>query len=133
MLIQLTSELSATFATTTAGEIPVLAMMDDAGWKRAWRTISTPRPISLVSASTASRSEAHRINAVPPPGTIPSSAAAFVALSASVTRSLRSLTSTSLPPEKKRNMIYLRTVHGFQIPREYTQKVPRICLTVRLL
>jgi len=39
-----------------------------------------------------------RINAVPPPGTIPSSTAARVAFSASVTRSFFSLTSTSLLP-----------------------------------
>ena len=50
---------------------------------------------SLVSLPTALRA---RSSATPPPGTMPSSTAARVALSASSTRSFFSFTSTSVAP-----------------------------------
>ena len=49
-------------------------------------------PLSLATAALA------RSSATPPPGTMPSSTAARVALSASSTRSFFSFTSTSVAP-----------------------------------
>jgi hypothetical protein len=70
----------------------------------AFRTRSTERGrkhlAGLVSLRPSSVFSV-RIRATPPPGTIPSSTAARVAFRASSTRSLFSLTSTSVEPPKK--------------------------------
>lgn len=64
----------------------------------AFRTIPTPMFWSKFSKFILSNAGRHRNSAVPPPGTIPSSTAQYVAHSASSNRSLISPTSTSLAP-----------------------------------
>eukprot|EP00123_Amoebidium_parasiticum_P013704 comp22106_c0_seq1/m.32279 comp22106_c0_seq1/g.32279 ORF comp22106_c0_seq1/g.32279 comp22106_c0_seq1/m.32279 type:complete len:352 (+) comp22106_c0_seq1:548-1603(+) len=94
----LTSDLLRIFWTMTAPSWPALSAICLAGAMSALRTMLMPTswsklPVLILSSSAMQRSSAH-----PPPGTMPSSTAARVALSASVTRSFFSPTSTSLAP-----------------------------------
>mmetsp|Transcript_3307 Transcript_3307/g.8514 ORF Transcript_3307/g.8514 Transcript_3307/m.8514 type:complete len:275 (-) Transcript_3307:778-1602(-) len=90
---------SRTFWTMTAPWEPAFWAMRKQGSWHAWRTMLTPTFMSwFLSVSTASRTREARRSATPPPGTMPSSTAARVALSASTNLSLRSPTSTSEEP-----------------------------------
>mmetsp|Transcript_20605 Transcript_20605/g.47072 ORF Transcript_20605/g.47072 Transcript_20605/m.47072 type:complete len:224 (-) Transcript_20605:841-1512(-) len=72
--------------------------MDWMGTRRACLTMSLPTFWSKLASSMFSSFLEEYRSAVPPPGTMPSSRAALVAFSASLRRSLTSLTSTSLAP-----------------------------------
>mmetsp|Transcript_12870 Transcript_12870/g.42995 ORF Transcript_12870/g.42995 Transcript_12870/m.42995 type:complete len:261 (-) Transcript_12870:757-1539(-) len=94
------SASSSSLPTTTAPSAPALAAMVCEGARRARSMISTPMRWSMLThMSNAGFScvEAQS-SARPPPGTMPSSTAARVALSASTTRSFFSATSTSDAP-----------------------------------
>src|SRR5215213_4779907 len=80
---------------TTAPSLPALAAMPRIGSSRARRKMLTPVWISPW-AWTASSAERALIRATPPPGTMPSSTAARVALKASSTRCFFSLSSVSV-------------------------------------
>ena len=69
-----------------------------AGACSALRTMSTPCFWSSFCVRTFLSASVARNSATPPPGSTPSSTAALVACIASSTRSLRSLTSTSVAP-----------------------------------
>src|SRR5438552_3569339 len=77
---------------------PALIAIWRAGADSALRTISTPVFWSSFLVRIPLRCSEARSRATPPPGTMPSSTAARVACIASSTRSLRSLTSTSVAP-----------------------------------
>src|SRR5947207_2839874 len=77
---------------------PALMAIWRAGYDNALRTISTPVFWSSFLVRSPLRCWEARSRATPPPGTMPSSTAARVACIASSTRSLRSLTSTSVAP-----------------------------------
>ena len=99
---QLGSVASSSLPTTTAPSSPALEAMVLHGTLRAWIMISTPKAMSeLVVGRPSSARDAYS-SAVPPPATMPSSTAARVALSASVTRSFFSLTSVSVAPPTRR-------------------------------
>mmetsp|Transcript_16627 Transcript_16627/g.33746 ORF Transcript_16627/g.33746 Transcript_16627/m.33746 type:complete len:297 (-) Transcript_16627:781-1671(-) len=87
-----------TVLTTTAPSSPAFCAIWMQGWDNAALIASTPTCWSRLSSFNVSSFCAAKSNAVPPPGTMPSSKAAFVAQSASFKRSFTSLTSTSLAP-----------------------------------
>ena len=95
---QLASVASSSLPTTTAPSRPEFSAICRAGHCNALRTISTPTRWSSLVGFTLSSALIARSSATPPPGTTPSSTAARVACIASSTRSLRSLTSTSVEP-----------------------------------
>mmetsp|Transcript_25661 Transcript_25661/g.83177 ORF Transcript_25661/g.83177 Transcript_25661/m.83177 type:complete len:321 (+) Transcript_25661:516-1478(+) len=86
--------------TTTAPSSPALLAMVLRGARRARWTISTPMRWSMLAAASATGLSwvDAQSRARPPPGTMPSSTAALVALRASTTRSFFSATSTSEAP-----------------------------------
>mmetsp|Transcript_26592 Transcript_26592/g.106495 ORF Transcript_26592/g.106495 Transcript_26592/m.106495 type:complete len:213 (+) Transcript_26592:310-948(+) len=91
---------SRSLPTTTAPSSPALAAMVLTGARSARWMISAPMRWSMFAACSRTASscvDAHS-SARPPPGTMPSSTAARVALSASTTRSFFSATSTSDAP-----------------------------------
>merc|ERR1719339_924742 len=89
---------SLTLLTMTEASSPAFVAIWNRGLVRAYLTISIPFLWSSLTAVIPSKTDRHLMRATPPPGTIPSSTAALVALRASVTRSFFSLTSTSLDP-----------------------------------
>mmetsp|Transcript_15296 Transcript_15296/g.30067 ORF Transcript_15296/g.30067 Transcript_15296/m.30067 type:complete len:250 (+) Transcript_15296:374-1123(+) len=84
--------------TTTAPSMPAFCAICQQGTLIAALIASTPTCWSRLSSFKPSSFFEARRSAVPPPGTIPSSSAAFVAFSESLRRSLTSFTSTSLAP-----------------------------------
>mmetsp|Transcript_100418 Transcript_100418/g.292714 ORF Transcript_100418/g.292714 Transcript_100418/m.292714 type:complete len:204 (+) Transcript_100418:129-740(+) len=84
--------------TTTAPSAPAFCAICTHGCLRAALIASTPTCWSRLSSFRASSFRVAYRSAVPPPGTMPSSSAALVALSASLSLSLVSFTSTSLAP-----------------------------------
>mmetsp|Transcript_3069 Transcript_3069/g.12377 ORF Transcript_3069/g.12377 Transcript_3069/m.12377 type:complete len:329 (-) Transcript_3069:784-1770(-) len=90
----------STSPTMTAPSRPALAAIVRTGARSAFFTISIPVRVSRSGASFSICSSAllAQRRAVPPPGTMPSCTAARVALSASMTRSFFSCTSTSEAP-----------------------------------
>jgi hypothetical protein len=74
----------------------ILGDLADRGLQRAAHDVDAGVLVVVVAGQPGERLGGSR--ATPPPGTMPSSTAARVALSASSTRSLRSLTSTSVAP-----------------------------------
>ncbi|ESY98109.1 hypothetical protein X737_39830 [Mesorhizobium sp. L48C026A00] len=82
---------------TIDASAPALAAIWRAGACSARRTMAMPAVWSELAPVTVMASEALS-KATPPPGTMPSSTAARVALRASSTRSFFSLTSTSVAP-----------------------------------
>mmetsp|Transcript_49213 Transcript_49213/g.98699 ORF Transcript_49213/g.98699 Transcript_49213/m.98699 type:complete len:313 (+) Transcript_49213:83-1021(+) len=92
---------SRTFCTITAPSTPAFCAIRKHGSSQAFLTILMPVFISwfiLLSPIIPSSTVDARSRATPPPGTMPSSTAARVALRASTKRSLRSPTSTSDDP-----------------------------------
>mmetsp|Transcript_72380 Transcript_72380/g.156547 ORF Transcript_72380/g.156547 Transcript_72380/m.156547 type:complete len:320 (+) Transcript_72380:173-1132(+) len=94
----LPSALSMIVRTTTWPSSPAFWAIWMQGCLSAALMASTPTCWSRLSSFRASSFLDARRSAVPPPGTMPSSRAAFVAQSASFRRSLVSFTSTSLAP-----------------------------------
>jgi len=84
-----------TFSTITEPSSPALLAIWRTGSSRAFFTILMPTAVS-PEASIPSRAGIILRNAVPPPGTIPSSTAARVALRASSIRSFFSFNSVSV-------------------------------------
>mmetsp|Transcript_24675 Transcript_24675/g.64430 ORF Transcript_24675/g.64430 Transcript_24675/m.64430 type:complete len:451 (-) Transcript_24675:82-1434(-) len=84
--------------TTTPLSAPAFCAICMQGCLMAALIASTPTCWSRFSSLRLSSFEDANSSAVPPPGTIPSSSAAFVAFNASFSLSLTSLTSTSLAP-----------------------------------
>src|SRR5262245_34135589 len=89
---------SSSLPTTTEPSAPALIAIWRAGVWIALRTMSMPCFWSSFSTLRRLSASTERSRATPPPGRMPSSTAARVACIASSTRSLRSLTSTSVAP-----------------------------------
>ena len=85
-----------TFSTTMEPSKPALAAMERRGTSTARRMMSMPACSSSSMALSLSRAFWPRTRATPPPGTMPSSTAARVALSASSTRAFFSFISVSV-------------------------------------
>ena len=97
-LLKSPANSSMSLPTTTAPSRPAFFTMDLAGCVMAFLTMLTPSCWSKLSGLMDSWAAALR-SAVPPPGRMPSSTAARVALRASTKRSFFSPTSTSeVPP-----------------------------------
>mmetsp|Transcript_91933 Transcript_91933/g.256108 ORF Transcript_91933/g.256108 Transcript_91933/m.256108 type:complete len:280 (+) Transcript_91933:206-1045(+) len=94
----LSSSCFSRCSTTTTPSLPAFCAMDMMGIFTACFTISLPTFWSKFSSSMLSSLLEQYRSAEPPPGTIPSSTAAFVAFRASFSRSLTSCTSTSDAP-----------------------------------
>mmetsp|Transcript_91935 Transcript_91935/g.256116 ORF Transcript_91935/g.256116 Transcript_91935/m.256116 type:complete len:240 (-) Transcript_91935:601-1320(-) len=77
-------------STTTTPSLPAFCTMDMMGTRRACFTMSFPTFWSKLAKSMSSSFLELYSSAQPPPGTMPSSTAAFVAFRASLSRSLTS-------------------------------------------
>src|SRR6202161_1722191 len=84
--------------TTIEPSLPAFSAIWRIGASRAFKTMLIPACSSAFSLLSLETAILARSSATPPPGTMPSSTAARVALSASSTRSFFSLTSTSVAP-----------------------------------
>ena len=90
---------SATLLATTPGSRPAFSAICLSGASIATRTMFAPvasSPTRLVMASVSNATLPAWMSATPPPGTMPSSTAAFALRTASSMRCLRSFSSTSV-------------------------------------
>src|SRR2546421_5568 len=96
--------MALTLSTTTEPSSPAFSTIWRIGSSRARRTMLTP-VLSSPESLRLSRASDARSSATPPPGTIPSSTAARVALRASSTRAFFSFISVSLAAGQGRDVL----------------------------